>query len=67
MSRERHGRKCSPVRERILDSSSNDDWETLFESSATDKGTRLQFIYQLYYSLVITFELYIRLYPTVMQ
>lgn len=38
MSRERHGRKCSPVSERILDSSSNDDWETLFESSATDKG-----------------------------
>lgn len=67
MSRERHGRKCSPVRERILDSSSNDDWETLFESSATDKGTWLQFIYQLYYPLVITFELYIRLYPTAMQ
>lgn len=38
MARERQGRKFSSVRERSLDSSTNDDWETLFEPSVTDKG-----------------------------
>lgn len=48
MARERQGRKFSSVRERSLDSSTNDDWETLFEPSVTDKGT-----YSVYLSALL--------------